>query len=279
MILQANFVLDQKTKEALEKAKHHEPSPMGLHVLEEIGENAKLAKEEKMPLCQDTGTSIFMVKWGQECILEQNPNANPPEAGQNPITIQSIFDEAVRQSHQEGYLRKSVLRDPVFDRKNTGDNTPAFIHLEMAPGNTVEIHYMAKGAGCENGGQMVTLNPSNGLTGIKKFVLKVGEEAGASSCPPWILGIGVGGTFDSVSALAKKALFRDIGSEHTHPKYTALEKEILDQVNHLGIGPQGLGGKTTALAVFIEAFPCHAASLPVAVNIQCHSNRKGRVVI
>ncbi len=259
-------MLDAKTREALDKARHHEPSAMGLHVLEEIGENAKLAKEEQMPLCQDTGTSIFLVKWGQECVLEG-------------ASLQETFDEAVRQSHHEGYLRKSVLMDPIFDRKNTGDNTPAFIHLEMVPGNTVEIFYMAKGAGCENGGQMTMLNPSDGLAGIKKFILKVCEEAGASSCPPWILGIGIGGTFDSVSALAKKALFRDIGSAHRDANYASLEKEILDQVNHLGIGPQGLGGRTTALAVFIEASSCHAASLPVAVNIQCHSNRKGRVVI
>lgn len=266
LILQANFVLDPHTLDALDKAQSRERSKTGLYVLGEIIDNAGIARREEMPLCQDTGTSCFFVKWGQECVLEG-------------ASLQHTFDEAVRQAYQEGFLRKSILRDPLFDRKNTGDNTPAYVHLEMVPGKTVEIEFLAKGSGCDNMSQMIMLKPSDGIEGVKKYVLKVCEEAGASSCPPWVIGIGVGGTFDTVTMLSKKAILREIGSRHKNLKYEALEEELLEEINALGIGPQGLGGKVTALAVFIESSPVHAASLPVAVCIQCHSNRKARVVI
>lgn len=235
-------------------------------MLGEILENADIASKDEMPLCQDTGTSCFFVKWGQECLLKG-------------ASLQETFDEAVRQAYTEGYLRKSILKDPLFDRSNTGDNTPAYVHLEMVPGDKVEIEFLAKGSGCDNMSQMAMLKPSDGLDGVKKYVMKVCEEAGASSCPPWVIGIGVGGTFDTVTAMAKKAILRDIGSQHKNAKYEALEEELCERINALGIGPQGLGGKVTALAVFIESAPVHAASLPIAVCIQCHSNRKGRVVI
>lgn len=266
LILQANFELDPHTLDALDKAQSRERSKTGLYVLGEILDNADIARKEGMPLCQDTGTSCFFVKWGQDCVLEGS-------------SLQDTFDEAVRQAYQEGYLRKSILRDPLFNRKNTGDNTPAYLHVEMIPGDKVEIEFLAKGSGCDNMSQMTMLKPSDGLEGVKKYVLKVCEEAGASSCPPWIIGIGVGGTFDTVAALAKKSILRDIGSQHANPKYEALEEELLERINSLGIGPQGLGGKVTALAVFIESAPVHAASLPIAVCIQCHSNRKGKILI
>lgn len=262
--LKANFELDAKTHQTLKDMKSVEKSESGLFVLDEILDNAEIAADEKMPLCQDTGVSIFFVKMGVDCHLQGG-------------TIHEILDEAVRQAYSEGYLRKSILKDPIYDRSNTGDNTPAVIHLEQVPGEVLEIEFLAKGAGADNCSQVAMLKPSDGLNGIKDFVLKVCEEAGASSCPPWILGIGIGGTFDSVAGLAKHAILRDIGSEHKDPQYRNLEHEIKDAVNATGIGPQGLGGKVTALAVHIESRPCHAASLPIAVNIQCHSNRKAMI--
>lgn len=266
LIIESNFRLDQKTLDALNRAQTHEASKTGLYVLGEILENARIAEEDSMPLCQDTGTAVFFVRWGQECVLKST-------------SVQEVFDEAVRQAYRKGYLRKSILKDPLFDRKNTGDNTPAYLHLEMVPGKSIEISFFAKGSGCDNMSQMTMLKPSDGLSGVKNYVLKVCSEAGASSCPPWIIGIGAGGTFDTVCVLAKKALLRDIGSQHQERPYQELEDELQEQINALGIGPQGLGGKVTALDVFIEASPVHAASLPIAVNIQCHSNRKGTIVI
>ncbi|MDF2378619.1 MAG: fumarate hydratase [Candidatus Gracilibacteria bacterium] len=267
LILESSFNLDKKTVEALESAQKNESSESGLFVLEEIMENKDISADEKMPLCQDTGVSIFFVKWGQECILEGD------------LSLQQVLDEAVRQSYTEGYLRKSILHDPIFDRSNTGDNTPSIIHLEMVQGDQVEISFLAKGAGADNCSQVTMLKPSDGIEGIKAFILQVCTEAGASSCPPWILGVGIGATFDSVAGLAKHAILRDVGSVHQKENYKNLEKELLIAVNQLGIGPQGLGGQTTALALHIESRPCHAASLPVAVNIQCHSNRKGIIKI
>jgi fumarate hydratase subunit alpha len=189
------------------------------------------------------------------------------------------LNEAVQQGYEQGYLRKSILKDPLFERTNTRTNTPAFVHLEQVEGDQVVVEFLAKGAGADNCSRLAMLRPSDGMEGVKNFVLKVCREAGADSCPPWILGIGIGGTFDTVGSLAKHALLREIGSVHPHDKYAHLEKEILDEVNALGVGPQGLGGTVSALACFIEFNACHAASLPVAVNMQCHSNRKAKVVI
>lgn len=264
-ILDASYKLDKKTTEALQSAQQTEESESGLFVLGEIMENKDIAAEEEMPLCQDTGVSIFFVKWGQECQLEGEKS------------IQEVIDQAVREAYSEGYLRKSILKDPLFDRSNTGDNTPAVIHFEMVKGDQVEIEFLAKGAGADNCSQVTMLKPSDGMEGIKEFILKVCTEAGASSCPPWILGVGVGGTFDSVASLAKHAILREVGSKHQDQQYAQLETDLLKAVNELWIGPQGLGGNTTALALHIESRPCHAASLPVALNIQCHSNRKGRI--
>lgn len=265
-IIQANLELGEKMLVHLRKAADQEESEMGQFVMGEILDNAEIAKTEKMPLCQDTGVAVFFVKWGQDCVLEG-------------MSLQETIDEAVRQAYKEGYLRKSILKDPLFDRTNTGDNTPAVIHLEQVPGDQVEIVFLPKGAGADNCSQVAMLTPAEGLEGVKNFVLKVCKEAGASSCPPWVLGVGVGGTFDTVAGLAKHAILREVGTKHEDPKYAELEQELLKAVNDLGIGPQGLGGKSTALALHIESRPCHAASLPVAVNIQCHSNRKGKLLI
>jgi len=227
LILSANYYLDKRTVSSLKISLKSEKSDTGLFVLNEILENADIASKEKMPLCQDTGVSIFFVKWGQNCVLEGNQS------------LQEVLDECVRQAYQEGYLRKSILKDPIFDRTNTGDNTPAIIHLEMVTGDKVTIQFLAKGAGADNCSQVTMLTPADGLEGVKSFVLKVCKEAGASSCPPWILGIGVGGTFDSVGSLAKEAILRDLDSTHKDPNYAKLEQDILADVNKLGIGPQG----------------------------------------
>lgn len=265
-IIDSNYFLDSGTLEALKGSKQVEKSEMGLYVLDEILENAEVARDDRMPLCQDTGVSVFFVRWGNQCIMEE-------------MSLQQALDEAVREAYKEGYLRRSILRDPLFERSNTGDNTPAFIHLEQVDGDQVSIDFLAKGAGADNASRMTMLMPSDGLEGVERFIMSVCEQAGADSCPPWIVGIGVGGTFDTVGALAKHALLRDIESKHQHPDYAALEERLLERINRLGIGPQGLGGRVTALACFMESMPCHAASLPVAVNIQCHSNRKALIVL
>lgn len=265
-IISACTELNENMLKHLKEAGIKEQSERGQYVISEILDNADIAATESMPLCQDTGVSIFFVKWGQECLLEE-------------MSLQETLDEAVRQAYTEGYLRKSILRDPIFDRSNTGDNTPALIHLESVPGDQIEISFLPKGAGADNCSQVAMLKPSDGIEGIKSFILKVCKEAGASSCPPWILGIGIGGTFDSVAGLAKHAILRPVGSHHEQANYERLEAELLQEVNQLGIGPQGLGGNITALALHIESRPCHAASLPVAVNIQCHSNRRAVVSI
>lgn len=264
--IQANYRLDEKTLAALKNSKSVEKSDVGLYVLEEILDNAEIAKDKEMPLCQDTGVSVFFVKWGSQCVIDTG-------------TIQMALDEAVRGAYEEGYLRKSILRDPLFERNNTKTNTPAFVHLEQVEGDQVIIEFLAKGAGADNCSRISMLRPSDGVEGVKKFILQVCREAGADSCPPWILGVGIGGTFDTVGALAKHALLRQIGSHHEQERYADFEQKILEEVNRLGVGPQGLGGVVTALACFIEVNSCHAASLPVAVNIQCHSNRKAQIVI
>lgn len=263
-IISACTELNENMLKHLKEAGITESSERGKYVINEILDNAEIASTESMPLCQDTGVSIFFVKWGQDCVLED-------------MSLQETLDDAVRQAYTEGYLRKSILRDPIFDRSNTGDNTPSVIHLESVPGDKVEISFLPKGAGADNCSQVAMLKPSDGLEGITEFILKVCKEAGASSCPPWILGVGVGATFDSVAGLAKHAILRPVGSHHENEDYEGLEKKLLGEVNQLGIGPQGLGGNVTALALHIESRPCHAASLPVAVNIQCHSNRRAHV--
>lgn len=235
-------------------------------VLFDIAENAKTAKEEKIALCQDTGTVNLFVKYGKDIALSDNSD------------IYSLLNEGVKNGYSKFFLRKSIVADP-FERINTGTNIPANIYMDFVGGDKIEITMFAKGGGSENASALKMLTPASGWEGVKEFVINAVKEKGANACPPLIIGVGVGGDFASVGLTAKKALLRDIGSSNKDEKYDLRERELLCEINKLGIGPMGLGGKCTALAVFIEPKPCHIASLPVAVNLQCHSHRKKTIII
>ncbi len=258
LCIEANCHLPQDVKSCIECAYEGEKWAPAQEILERIMENYKIADREDCPICQDTGVACVFIKMGQEVHVAGDLN--------------EAIHEGVRRGYQEGCLRKSVVRDPL-DRVNTGDNTPAFIYYDIVPGDVFEITVAPKGFGSENMSQIKMLKPSDGLQGVKDFVLKVVEEAGPNPCPPIVVGVGVGGTFDKAALLAKKALMRHAGQPNPVPFYAELEKELLEKVNALGIGPQGFGGKTTALAVHIESSPTHIAGLPVAVNINCHVTR------
>lgn len=258
LCIEANTHLPQDVKNCIEKSYEQETWPQAREILERIMENYAIAGREECPICQDTGVACVFVKIGQEVHV----NGDLAEA----------INEGVRQGYTEGYLRKSVVRDPL-DRINTGDNTPAMIYYDIVPGDKLEITVAPKGFGSENMSQIKMLKPSDGLQGVKNFILKVVEEAGPNPCPPIVVGVGIGGTFDKAAYLAKRALMRHAGEPNPDPFYAELERELLEKINTLGIGPQGFGGKTTALAVHIEQFPTHIAGLPVAVNINCHVTR------
>ena len=258
MCIDANCFLPQDVKNRIEESYDMEPWPQAKEILERIIENYKIADEKASPICQDTGVACVFVTIGQEVHIQGD--------------LAEAIHEGVRQGYSEGYLRKSVVRDPL-DRVNTGDNTPAMIYFDIVPGDIFEITVAPKGFGSENMSQIKMLKPSDGLQGVKDFVVKVVEEAGPNPCPPIVVGVGVGGTFDKAAYLAKKALMRHAGEPNPVPFYAELEKELLEKINALGIGPQGFGGKTTALAVHIEQCPTHIAGLPVAVNINCHVTR------
>lgn len=226
-------------------------------------ENVELAGKTGLPLCQDTGLAVFFVEMGSDCRVNGD--------------LYQAINEGVRQGYQKGYLRKSACHP--LTRKNTGDNTPAIIHMDLVPGDRIKIKFMAKGGGSENMSRATMLTPAQGWEGIKKFVINRVAEAGPNPCPPTIVGVGIGGTFDYAPILAKKALFRPLDQKNKDPEIAAMEDELLAAVNELGIGPMGLGGKTTSLGVKIEMAPCHIASLPLAVNIQCHSARHKEVTI
>lgn len=265
LCIEANLVLPQDVKNALEKAEKEEISPAGKDVLNQLKENSKIAESKKRPLCQDTGTAVFFVEMGQEVCIEGSG-------------LEDAINEGVRQGYTEGFLRKSVLGDPL-ERKNTGDNTPAIVHLKQVPGNKLKIKFAAKGGGAENMSRLAMLKPAQGVDGVKKFVIETVELAGANPCPPIVVGIGIGGNFEKSAILAKQALFRNLEEKNPAPFYADLEEELKNEINKLGIGPQGFGGTQTCLRVLIKTFPCHIASLPVAVNIQCHSARHGEIVI
>lgn len=256
----ANCELGADILDALGRALELEESPNGRGILEQIVENARIARERNSPLCQDTGFAVFFVEMGREVEL----------TGEG--TLQDAIDRGVAAGYREAYLRKSIVRDPL-NRRNTGDNTPAVVHLTQVPGDRLTLTFAPKGGGSENMSRLAMLRPSDGAGGVRKFVVESVEKAGANPCPPIIVGVGIGGTFERCAWLAKKALLRKVGSEHPDPFYRDLEQELLGLVNATGIGPQGLGGTVTALAVHVETHPCHIASLPVAVNIQCHSAR------
>lgn len=263
--MDANYYLGEDVIEAVKEARSREESPLGKEILGQILENAVIAKNEKMPLCQDTGLAAVFAELGQEVHVEGGD-------------FETAIQEGIRQGYGAGYLRKSMVEDPLR-RKNTGDNTPGVISTRIVPGDKIRITILPKGGGSENMSAVRMLKPADGEEGVKNFVVETVRKAGGNPCPPIIVGVGIGGSFDKCAYLAKKALLRKIGSIHPDPYYAAMEKELLQLVNNTGVGPQGLGGRTTALAVHIEAHPCHIASLPVAVNTQCHSARHKEIII
>lgn len=252
--------------EALDKAKGEEVSPLGRMVIDRLIENKNIAKEEDLALCQDTGFAVIFVEWGEKAIFD----------GEN---LYEAINEGVRQAYKEGYYRKSIVSDPIFERKNTGDNTPAVINFEFVLGEQVKLIAAPKGGGSENMSVLKMLKPADGLEGVKKAIIEAVDNAGGNPCPPVIVGVGVGGTADKATLLAKKALLRKVGEHNKDKRYAELEQELLLEINKLGIGPMGFGGKVTALAVNIEFFPCHIASLPVSINIQCNSARHKEVIL
>lgn len=264
LCIEANCSLPQDMKHCIESGYAEEPWPQAKEILERIMENYQIAERENRPICQDTGLACVFVTIGQDVHIVGN--------------LADAINEGVRQGYVEGYLRKSVVDDPV-GRVNTGDNTPAMIYYDIVPGTKLEITVAPKGAGSENMSQIKMLKPSDGLQGIKDFILQVVEDAGPNPCPPIVVGVGVGGTFDKAAFLAKKALIRPTDQRNPVPFWADLEMEMLQEINRLGIGPQGFGGKTTALCVNIEQFPTHIAMLPVAVNINCHVTRHAKEVI
>ena len=258
LCIDAACILNDDIREKIKEAKQQEESPFAKSILDQLLENARIAKEDRVPLCQDTGMAVVFLRLGQDVHITGG-------------SLYAAIDEGVRRGYSQGYLRKSVL-DPLT-RENTGDNSPAVIHTEIVDGDRLEITLAPKGFGCENMSKLAMLKPSDGIEGIKAFVLDTVIEAGANPCPPIIVGIGIGGTMDKAAYIAKRSLLRRLGEKNPDPQLAQLELELLGLVNSTGIGPQGLGGKTTALAVHIEAFPTHIAGLPVAINIQCHCAR------
>lgn len=259
LCVEANTRLGDDVVRAFERFRDTEESPTGRDVLEQLLENARIARDEGLPLCQDTGFAVVFVDLGQDVHLVGGD-------------LYEAVNEGVRRGYEEGYLRKSIVADPLR-RKNTGDNTPAVVHVRVVPGDRVRITFAPKGGGSENMSGIAMLKPADGVEGVKRFVVERVREAGPNPCPPTIVGVGIGGTFEVAALLAKRALLRPVGEPNPDPFYADLERELLGRINALGIGPAGLGGTTTSLAVHIEAHPCHIASLPVAVNIQCHSAR------
>ncbi len=262
----ASCELDDDLIGALKEGLRVEESPVGRQILEQILENAKISRETRLPSCQDTGFAVVFLEIGQDVCLE------------GPDLTEAVY-EGVRRGYEKAFLRKSIVDDPAISRKNTRDNTPAIIHTDIVKGDRVKLTLAAKGGGSENMSAIAMLKPADGIEGVRKFVLDTVKRAGGNPCPPIIVGVGVGGTFEKCALLAKKALLRPLGSRNPDERYAALEKELLAQINATGIGPQGLGGRVTALGVQVETFPCHIASLPAAVNINCHASRHKEVVI
>ena len=264
LCMKANTDLGEDVLQAFDRAMEREESSLGIEILKELKENARIAKEENVPICQDTGFAVVFIELGQDVHL----------FGGN---LNEAIEEGVRQGFRDGYLRKSICHP--FTRANTGDNTPAIIHTEVVPGDNIKIIVAPKGGGSENMSRVVMLTPSDGIEGIKRYVVQRVKESGSNPCPPTIVGVGIGGTFEQAALLAKKSLLRPLGSKNPVAELDQLESEILTEINRLGIGPQGLGGRTTSLAVHILLMPCHIASFPLAVNIQCHAQRHKEIVI
>jgi fumarate hydratase subunit alpha len=260
LCISCNLVPGDDVKASLRRSLETEESPLGREILEVVLENHEIAEKNDMPICQDTGVAVIFIDVGQNVHLTGG-------------SLEDAINEGVRQGYTEGYLRKSMVSDPVIDRKNTGDNTPAVIHTRIVPGEKVRIRFAAKGGGAENMSEVKMMTAADGIEGVKNFVVDRVKRSGGNPCPPMIVGVGIGGNFEKAAILSKEALFRPLGEPNPDPRYAQAEREILERVNRLGIGPQGLGGRTTALSVSIEFVPCHIASMPVAVNIQCHAHR------
>jgi len=259
MCIEANFQLSPDMEKAIKEALEDEKSKLGKQILKQLEENMEIAKEENIPICQDTGMAIVFFKMGQEVRLEGG-------------FLEEAINEGIRQGYQEGFLRKSVVGDPLL-RENTKDNTPGIIHYEIIPGENIEITVAPKGFGSENMSRIYMLKPADGIEGVKKAVLETVKMAGPNACPPIVVGVGIGGSFEKAAFLAKKALTRNLNEHSSIEHIKDLEQELLKEINTLGIGPGGLGGKNTALGVKVETYPTHIAGLPVAINICCHVNR------
>lgn len=259
MCIEANHFLSSDMKKVFDNAKLNEKSPLGCQILEQLDENLKIAGEDMIPICQDTGMAVVFIDIGQDVHIIGN-------------NLEDAINEGVRQGYVEGYLRKSVVKDPLI-RENTKDNTPAVIHYNIVPGENVKITVAPKGFGSENMSRVFMLKPADGIEGVKDAVITAVKDAGPNACPPMVVGVGIGGTFEKCAILAKKALARPADSDSNIEYVKDMEKELLNRINKLGIGPGGLGGTQTALAVNIETYPTHIAGLPVAINICCHVNR------
>ena len=264
MVIRVSRNLPGDVVAALQRAREEETDEGARQILGELLENAELAREKDLPLCQDTGVGVFFVEHGEDCRVEGD-------------SLSRVLERAMAQAYEEGLLRKSLCHP--LTRQNTGDNTPALIHTDLVPGREIRIRFMAKGGGSENMSRCTMLTPAQGWEGIKEFVVDRVAQAGPNPCPPTIVGVGVGGSFDQAPLLAKKSLFRSLDRAHPDPEIADMERELLQEINTLGIGPMGLGGRTTSLGVRMEMAPCHIASLPVAVNIQCHSSKHEEVVV
>jgi fumarate hydratase subunit alpha len=262
--IEASYDLSEDVCMAFDRAQQTETAPAAKEVIGLLKENARIAREDRIPICQDTGIAVFFVEVGQDLRIKNG-------------FLTDAINEGVRKGYKDGYLRKSVV-DPLT-RKNTGDNTPAIIYTEVVPGDKLRISFMPKGAGSENMSAIRMLRPTEGTEGIKAFVLECIRKAGANPCPPIVVGVGIGGTFEKAAVMAKKSLLRHIGSPNPKLELASLEEELLKAVNRTGIGPEGLGGRVTAMAVHIESHPCHIASLPVAVNINCHAARHKTITL
>lgn len=263
LVVDTNYRLPDDVLERIIHMREQETSARAVSILDQIIENARIAAEELLPLCQDTGLAVYFVSLGEQVCVDGDG-------------LEAAIQEGTRRGYREGGLRMSVVDDPLH-RRNTGDNTPALIHYALSPGDALTISFCPKGAGCENMSMLAMLSPGEGRQGIIDFVLETVSIGGGRPCPPVIVGVGIGGNFELSALIAKRAILRTVGERNSNPDYAELEEELLDKINALGIGPMGLGGHTTALEVFVDTAPCHIASLPVAVNIQCHSARHGKI--
>lgn len=266
MSIEASTVANQDLIDALQKALKNEASPVGIEIINQLLENIEIAKSEKTPICQDTGFTVLYIDIGQEVHLTGGD-------------LNEAVNRGVAEGYIDGFLRKSIVSNPITEPKNTGDNTPAIIHTHIVTGDKVKITLLPKGGGSENMSRLKMMTPADGVEGVKNFIIETVKNAGPNPCPPIVVGVGIGGTFDYVAYLAKKAITRKFGQRNSNPKIAEYETEWLKEINKLGIGPAGLGGNTTALELFIEEFPRHIATFPVAVNIQCHAARVKHVII